>query len=137
MAFVVKLSPTMSQGNKDVIRRLIEESLNKGNLDVVDELVSPDFVAQVGLPKKVDREEYKEALARRRAVIPDVEYTIEDMIAEGDKVVTLMTARGTQKGELYGIPPTGKHVTLKQVIMFRIKDGKIVERCWGLSSISQ
>ena len=114
--------------NKAIDRRFTEELFNKGNLAVVDELVATNFVDHSGFPGVTpDREGYKQFATISRTALPDFHTTIEDIIAEGDKVVQRFTARGTHKGEFMGIPPTGKQVTVAGIAIHRITDGKIVE----------
>ena len=98
---------------------------NEKNVDVLDAFVSADFVHH-GFGTST-LEGYKQGLAGIFAAFPDVHYTIHDVIAEGEKATVRWTASGTQKGEVFGIPPTGKHVTWTGINIFRIVDGKIVE----------
>jgi steroid delta-isomerase-like uncharacterized protein len=117
-----------SEQNKTIVRRFVEESW-KGNLDVVDELTAPDYVGHdpanpepVRGPKGV-----KAFISTYRAAFPDARVTVEDQLAQGDLVATRWTSRGTQKGELMGIEPTGKKVTVSGVTISRLVDGKLVE----------
>ena len=102
-----------TEENKALIRRLIEEFINKGNTAVAEALVAEDHVA---LDPSPGQEQGREALianiARMRAAFPDLEWTIEDQVAEGDKVAVYFVWRGTHQGEFLGIPPTGKRVTV-------------------------
>jgi steroid delta-isomerase-like uncharacterized protein len=125
----------MSQHNKDLVRRLIKE-VEKGNLDVIDELLAPDFVDHDLLPdQEPDRESYKRGLARDRAAFSNLSITVEDQIAEGDKVVTRLTWRGTHdKGKILGKPPTGKKVESTAIFVHRISEGKIKEE-WSASDL--
>ena len=114
--------------NKSVIRRFVEEVQNKKNWDVYDELNDPEFVnhsAPPGIPS--DREGGKIYLGAFLNAFPDCRFTVDDMIAEGDQVVTKKTFTGTHEGEFAGIPPTGKRVTLQFVDIMRVRDGRIVE----------
>ena len=113
--------------NKAIVSHVTEELWNKNNLAVVDELYAPNFISH-GLPEVApDREGYKQFVAMGRTALPDFHTTIEDIIAEGDKVVQRFTARGTHKGEYMGIPPTGKQVTITGIAIDRIVGSKIVE----------
>ena len=106
----------MSDQNKAIARRFLEEVVNKGNLAVADRLVVPDFVDHNPLPGlEAGAEGFKQSFVVFRAAFPDLKYTIEDIIAEGDKVVVRWTAKGTHKGELLGMPATGKHVAITGV----------------------
>jgi predicted ester cyclase len=110
-----------TQANKILVRRLIEEIWNTGNYEQLDALAAPAFA-----------ESTKRLNQMTRTAFPDCIDTIDDIIAEGDKVVVRWTARGTHLGECpapWGsIPPTGKPVTFSAIHIFRIADGKIVER---------
>lgn len=111
--------------NKAIIRRLIE-AYNKHNVALLDDFMSPDFVdhnLQVqGL------ESYKQFETKFIKGFPDYHETIEDILAEGDKVWHHLKVTGTHTGEWRGLAPTGKKVTLTGVNFWRIVDGKIVER---------
>jgi steroid delta-isomerase-like uncharacterized protein len=114
--------------NKAIFRQIVEEGFNKGNLAIVDELVAANHVNHADNVR--GPEEYKQFIAMYRTAFPDLHMTIEDQIAEGDKVVNRWTSRGTHKGDLMGIPPTGKQVTLTGTYVARIVGGKIIEE-WG------
>ncbi len=114
--------------NKDLARRWLEGVWGKGNAALVDELAGTDFVwhwAPPGLAS--DREGYKQFLRMDFEAFADVSCTIEDVVAEGDKVAGRWTWRGTHKGEFMGVAPTGTRVTLTGIGINRIVDGKIVE----------
>ncbi len=114
--------------NKAIERRFIKEVVNKGDLAVLDELLATNFVDHSAPPGVApDREGYKQFFAMTHSAFPDFHSTLEDMFAEGDKVVQRFTARGTHKGEFMGIPPTGKQVTITGIGIHRITGGKIVE----------
>ena len=113
-----------SEQNKTIVRRAFEEPW-KGNLDVVDEVTVGHDPANPGPlhgPKAV-----KASISTYRAAFPDVRMTVEQQFAEGDLVATRWTARGTHEGELIGIPPTGKQVTVSGMTTSRLSGGKIVE----------
>jgi steroid delta-isomerase-like uncharacterized protein len=120
-----------TEDNKAIVRLQHEEVWNKGNLAIVDEIYAPDFVCHfvVG-PKWRGREDVRQQVSEHRASFPDWNEQIEDIIAEGDRVVTRFTSRGTHKGEFQGIAPTGNKVTIAEVAIYRIADGKIAEQ-WG------
>lgn len=118
----------MSEENKAVSRSVIEECFNKGNLALADELYTADYIDHNALPGMPNGPEgFKQTAAMYRAAFPDIHITIEDQLAEGDKVVTRWTGSGTHQGELMGIPPTGKQVTVTGIGIDRIANGKIVE----------
>ena len=102
-----------AEDNKAVIRRLIEEVYNEGNLDVVDELVAPDVFDHAAVPEhQHGLDEFKHVIEWVRSIGRDIRYEIDDIIAEGDRVAVRITVSGTHTGELRGIPPTGKRVSV-------------------------
>ncbi len=123
----------MSEENKALVRRLIKE-VEKGNLDVIDEVLAPDFVDHDLLPdQEPDREGYKRGLSEDRTAFSNFDITIEDQIAEGDKVVTRFTWRGTHdQGKVMGMAPTGKKVEVTAIFIHRIAGGKVKEE-WSAS----
>ncbi|MDP9370315.1 MAG: ester cyclase [Chloroflexota bacterium] len=117
-----------AEENKALIRRYFEAIDTRRDPIVVDEFLAPDFVSHNPSPGfGSDREGQKGAFAHFLAAAPDGYHVIDDMVAEGDRVVTRLTAHGTQTGELFGIPPTGKRLTMTGVAIHRIRDGKIAE----------
>lgn len=116
----------VSEQNKTLVRRFFEET-DKGNLDIVDELYADNHRFYQPGSAPMNKEAHKQLLTMYRNVFPDSTQTVQEMIAEGDNVVTRFTFRGTQKGELMGIPPTGKPVVVEAVVIDRISGGKIVE----------
>src|SRR5919107_2352134 len=121
----------MQEENKAIVRRYFQEILDGGNLDLVDEIFEPQYVLHdPSSPQEVRGVEgTKRFVGMFRSAFPDIAHSIEDQIAEGDKVVTRLRARATHDGELMGIPPTGKGVTIEGTSIWRIADGKIGE-CW-------
>ncbi len=116
------------EDNKAIELRFFEEVVNKGNLAVIDEIVAANFVQHDAPPGiTADREGMKQFFATHHSAFPDFHSTLEDMFAEGDKVVQRFTARGTHKGEWMGIAPTGKQMTASGIAIHRITGGKIVE----------
>ena len=121
-----------TEDNKALMRRFIEEVFNKKNLAAIDEFIAPNHVDHTLPPfLPTTPEGTKKAIGMFLTAFPDVQLTVEDMIADGDTVVTRYTSRGTQQGVFMGIPPTGRHVEVSSIIIARIADGKIVEE-WGL-----
>lgn len=122
-----------TEQNKATFRRFVEEVFNKGNVDMVDELVAPDFVENEELPPGFPpgREGVKQLTRMMRSAFPDYKATIEDMVAEGDKVTVRMTWSGTHKSEFMGIPATGKRVTFGVFDIVRFSNDKFAEH-WGL-----
>jgi steroid delta-isomerase-like uncharacterized protein len=126
-----------TERNKAVIRRFVEEVQNQKNWDTFDELNADDFVnlsAPPGIPS--DKEGGKMFLGAFISAFPDSHVTIDDMIAEGDRVVTKKTFSGTHTGELNGIPPTGNHVTIQYVDIMRIRNGQIVEHWLAMDQLT-
>ena len=117
-----------TEENKAVVRRFFEELLSTDNLALADEILSPDFRFYfAGSPDPMDLKRYKDFLAARRAAFPGRRFAVEDMIAEGDKVSARFTMRGTHNGELRGIAPSGREVTMSGIDIIRLKEGKMVE----------
>ncbi len=118
--------------NKVIMSRFLEEVFNKKNLAAIDAFIAPNQVDHTLPPfLPTTPEGTKRAIDLFLKAFPDVHLTVEDMIAEGDKVVTRYTSRGTQRGAFMGIPPTGKQMTVSSIIVARFANGKIVEE-WGL-----
>jgi steroid delta-isomerase-like uncharacterized protein len=114
--------------NKAIELRFFEEVVNKGNLAAIDELLADNFIQRDATPGTADdREGQKQFFAVAHSAFPDFHSTLEDMFAEGDRVVQRFTARGTHKGEWMGIAPTGKQMTVSGIAIHRITGGKIVE----------
>jgi steroid delta-isomerase-like uncharacterized protein len=119
----------MSEQNKTISRRAVEETMNEGKLDVVDELIAPNFVNHdpADPEPRSGREGFRDFINTYRSAFPDAHITIEEQIAEGDQVVSRWTGRGTHQGELMGIPASGKQVTVTGISIDRIEGGQIVE----------
>jgi steroid delta-isomerase-like uncharacterized protein len=116
-------------------RRVIEESFNNGNLAIIDQLASPELVdhdpaAPAHLRALRGPEVMKQTVQMYRAAFPDVKITVDDVIAQGDKVALRWHAEGTHRGELEGMAPTGVRATVTGIFIDQWKDGKIVES-WG------
>lgn len=120
----------MSEQNKQLVRRFYEEVENQGKLEVVDELFDPAFrdVYNTGRAVPVEGLEGVKRLATSLRESMDMHLTIEDLIAEGDKVVARLTSRSTHKTEIMGVAPTGKQIEAQLVEIFRVANGKLVER---------
>ncbi|HSR33060.1 MAG TPA: ester cyclase [Anaerolineae bacterium] len=121
-----------TEQNKEIVRQMVEEIFNRGNLSRADEFLAPDFIEREELPPGIsrDREGVKQLTAMLRSAFPDFHATIDDMIAEGDKVVIRQTFSGTHKGEFMGVPPTGRSISIGVLDIIRIDGGKFVEH-WG------
>ncbi len=119
-----------TEENKALVRRYLAEVYNNKNMAAIDELMASNFVAHAYGPPG-DREGYKQTVSMLFTGFPDYHLTVEDMVAEGDRVAVRFTWRGTHKGEFAGIGPTGKQVNVTAMTIHRISDGKVVET-WGL-----
>jgi steroid delta-isomerase-like uncharacterized protein len=118
-----------TEENKALVRRSFEEVFNQGNLDAIEEIFAPDYVLHDPTSPKEIRgtEGMRQYVSMYRSAFPDLQQTIEDQIAEGEKVATRLTGRGTHQGELIGIPPTGNRVEAPGIVINRISGGKIAE----------
>src|SRR5215213_160749 len=127
-------SGSMSDENKAVVRRFIEEVYNRGNLSVADELLAPDFIDHDVFPgEDASIEGYKRAVAKQLAASSNLHFSIEEQIAEGDKVVTRLIGRGTHDQKAYeGLAPSGARITIENITINRVVEGKIVEE-WNVA----
>jgi steroid delta-isomerase-like uncharacterized protein len=118
----------VTEENKAIFRRYVEEVGNQGNLDLVDEIFA-NYVSHQPDGSVLERgpEDVKRFMGEFRSAFPDFHTTIEDQIAEGDRVATRWTMRGTHEGEFRGIAPTGKRITVTGIGIFRFSEGKVVE----------
>ncbi|HVO43876.1 MAG TPA: ester cyclase [Aggregatilineales bacterium] len=116
--------------NKAVVRRFFEEVFNQGKLAVADEIFAPWFSGRGLAGHGPGPESAKRAVTHLRAGFPDIQFTVEDLIADGDSVVVRVTFRGTHQGEFMGIPATGKAIEVGGVEMARLSGGQIVEEAW-------
>ena len=124
----------LAETNKAVSRRFFEEVWNKGNLTVLNEIIAENhFNSGPGtLPElPTGPEGAKQVVTLYRNAFPDVQFTIDEQLAEGEKVMTRWTAHGTHQGELQGLPATGKSSTVTGIAVDRIVDRKIAET-WGI-----
>ena len=117
-----------AEANRALIQRFYDEGWNENKLDVYDELVTEDFLDHQALPGlEPGREGFKMLNVMFRSAFPDVWVTVDEIVAEDDKVACRWTSTGTHKGDLFGIPPTGKSAEWTEMGILRIADGKIVE----------
>ena len=123
--------------NKALIRRGFWEVWNQRKLDVINETFAKDYVGHItGSPDINGPNGYKQLITMYINAFPDHQFKIEDQFGEGDKVVTRWTATSTHKGELMGIPPTGKQSTVTGITINRISDNKVVEEWSNWDSLS-
>jgi steroid delta-isomerase-like uncharacterized protein len=117
----------MSEQNKTLARRWFEDLFSRGDLDAADEILSAEFVDHLTHEDERGLEELKHYVTMYRTAFPDIQDTVEEIVAEGDKVVIRWTSRGTNEGEFMGVAPTGRHVRFSGMRLFRIAENKIVE----------
>jgi predicted ester cyclase len=122
----------MSEENKRIARRVLEELFEQGNLDAADELIHPDFVNHEAPPNNPQGPQgMKETVAWLRGLWGPMRAEIEDEICEGDKVVARLTMHGHHVGEFLGKPPTGKEFAAEHIHIWRLVDGKVIEH-WSV-----
>ncbi len=116
-----------TEDNKALVERITEEGLNQHNPTLVDELCAPNFVFHTGSQTIQGLPAYKRYLAQFFTAFPDAQFTTEDLVADGDTIAVRRTFRGTQTHSLMGIPPTGRQVTLTDMVILHVANGKFVE----------
>ena len=116
----------MSEQNKAIVRRFVEQIFVRGNVAAVDQLVADDFVPYTWPYTGDGKKDLKAAMERVSKALSDPEFTIEDEIAEGDRVVVRLKASATQTGEFMKMPPSNKRYTVEEIHIFRIRDGKVI-----------
>lgn len=128
--------PMSTELNKALLRRSLEGAVNEKNISILDEILAHDFVEREqlgpGIPPNV--EGTKQFFAMILSAFPDLHCTIEDEIAEGDRVVVRSKWSGTHQGEFMGVPPTGKSVTFPVIDIGRVEYNKVVEH-WGQADL--
>jgi len=121
--------------NRRVVRRVVDEAWNSGNVAVIDELLSPDYVLHIPSREEgVDREGYRVAINMYRAALSEFRLAIDEMIVNEDRVITRWTISGTHRGPYMGLTPTDKPITLAGISIRRIEGGKIAEE-WVASDM--
>jgi len=121
----------MKTQNKETIRLLVEEVFNQGNLSVLSEVIHSEYVYESPTERMEGVEELRAFIQALRIAFPDLHLRIEDQIAEGEKVTTKVTMSGTHRGDLLGLPETGRSIYLQGVIISRLEVGLIREE-WEL-----
>ena len=120
-----------AETNKDLLARYVNEVWDGANLAALEEFLTPDFKRHVSPTKPpLDRNGQIERLEGFRAAFPDISLTVEEVIAEGDRIAFRSTIRGTHRGEFAGIAPTGREVTVGLVDVIRVEDSRFAEQ-WG------
>ena len=126
-----------SEANKALMRRLFEEGFHSGKLAVVDEIFYPNFVDRSTPEQPPGTKGVKDYISMVRTGFLNISITIEDLVAEEERVVVRTTWRGTHLGEYEGIAPTGKQVTRSMIQIFHVKDGKLLEEWSEGEGLSQ
>ena len=117
-----------SEENKSHMRVFVDEVINKKNLDAIDALVAVDFVEHVPLPDQTPgRAGLKHGIGLFLEAFPDIQWVLEEQIAEGDKVVSRFTWSGTHRGPFMGVAPTGRKVQVWGIAIDVVRDGKFAE----------
>jgi steroid delta-isomerase-like uncharacterized protein len=132
------MSTAQEISNKATFRR-IQDAVNTGDVEVIsktiDEVVAPDVLIRMPLPIEAPgAQAFRQLWAMLLRGLPDLNLTIEDLIAEGDEVVMRASVTGTHQGEYMGLPPTGKTVTYNEIFIFRLVGGRIAEM-WGVVDV--
>lgn len=122
------------EDNKTLVRRFFELGPSQGNMNAAKELLAEDFVLHVPLPAAAGVQGISDVVTACRAAFEHLNVTVEDMVAEGDRVVARFTARGVHKGQFMGLAPTGKPITMTGIEIFRIENGRIAE-LWGEANL--
>lgn len=123
----------MSEKTKKLLHDFLDECLNRGNLDAMDKYIAPEFVDH-RFPDRRGIEGQRQGFAELRRAFPDIRDAVEDVIAEGDRIVLRFTMRGTHRGEFLGVPATGRQVTWSGINIARVANGKFVE-IWGCADL--
>jgi predicted ester cyclase len=119
------------QENEAIVRRTWEELFNKGNLAAADELIAANFMNHAAPGAPPGPASFKQLVTFYRSAFPDAQFTIEDILADGDKVVMRNTFSGTHRGPFMGIAPTGRRVSQEQIHIVRVASGQVVEH-WAV-----
>ena len=117
----------MPDSNGTIVRRFVDEVINNGNFSTLHELVHPSYVYRSPDQELHGQQALKALFSSYRRGLPDLNATIDDLIASGDKVAIAITLSGTHTGDLMGIPATGKPLKVHGMVLSRLADGKIVE----------
>jgi steroid delta-isomerase-like uncharacterized protein len=129
------MTDDIAAANKELVRRFYKEVYGAWNMALVDDLVSPGFISHdwpEGGP--TGPQAFRDYYSAIRSAVPDARYVVDDLIAEGDRVVVRWRMLGTQERAFGDIPPTGRLITLKGIAVYRLEDGKLVER-WVVSDV--
>jgi steroid delta-isomerase-like uncharacterized protein len=128
------MKDNIAAANKELLRRFYKEVYVDWNMALVDAVVSPRFVSHDWPEGASGPQAFRDYYSTIRSAVPDARYVIDDLIAEGDRVVVRWRLLGTHQGAFRGIAPTGRAITLKGVAVYRLKDGKLMER-WVVADL--
>jgi len=126
--------PLSPDENKALVRRFFDLGPSRGDIRAADGLLADDFTLHVPLPCSPGVQGMNDVISACRAAFEHLDVTVEDMVAEGDRVAARFTARGIHKGAFMGLPATGKSITMTGIEIFRIKNDKIAE-LWGEANL--
>ena len=112
---------------KALVQRFYDEGWNNGDLSVYDELVAEDFTEYPGVPGLEGREGFRQLNVMFKQAVPDMNVTVDQLVAEGDRIACRWTSTGTQTGELFGIPATGNELHVTATLIYRVEDGRLKE----------
>jgi steroid delta-isomerase-like uncharacterized protein len=117
------------EANELLLRRFYDETVNQRRLDMVDEIVAPDFLYHAAADPEPFRgpEGFRRFFERAFATFPDLRVTVEDVVAAPDKIAARVTLVGTHLGEFQGIPPSGNQVSMNEIVLGHLEDGKFTE----------
>lgn len=125
----------MSEQNKALVRRIVDEVWNRGNLEVVDETFAADYTEHNPRPgQELGIEGYKGGVSMMRAAFRDLVLDVQDIVAEADRIALRYTLSGRHDGELMGIPASGERVSSDGMVFARVQDGRVAER-WGVQDM--
>jgi predicted ester cyclase len=123
-------------GHQELIERIFDEIINRGNLDAADELMTEDYVDHGPMGAIQGVEAFKQMIAMWRSAVPDVHCAVEDLFSQGDLVAWIVRTTGTHTGEMMGIPASGRRIELVTPNIGRIRDGRAAEH-WADQSMFQ
>jgi predicted ester cyclase len=131
----IQMTDEIVAANKELVRRFYKEVYVDWNMKLVDEVVSPLFISH-DWPRNspIGPEGFRNFYSAIRSAVPDARYEVDDLIAEGDKVVVRWRLLGTHKGDFGGIAPTGRQIALKGIAIYRVESGKLMER-WVVTDL--
>jgi len=129
------MTEDIAAANKELLRRFYNEVYVDWNMELVDTVVSPRFTSH-DWPEDgpIGPEAFRSYYSAIRSALPDARYAVDDMVAEGDRVVVRWRLLGTHEGAFRGIPPTGRPIVLKGIAIYRVRNGTLMER-WVVSDL--